>query len=68
MATGWRRGPQGWEPSDRLAGKFPQLSVLEMVVAWTEASAVAVKQGRTCRIVPRSEGEADRTCQIEHGV
>ena len=68
VATGWRRGPQGWEPSDRLARKSPQLSGLEMLVAWMEASAVAVREGRTCWIVPRFEGEANRTCQIEHGV
>ena len=32
--------------SDRLARKFPQLSGLEMLVAWMEALAVAVKEGR----------------------
>ena len=32
--------------SDRLARKFPQLSGLEMLVAWMEALAVAVKDGR----------------------
>lgn len=48
--------------SDRLARKFPQLSGLEMLVAWMEALAVAVKEGRSCWIVSRFEGEADRTC------
>lgn len=55
--------------SDRLARKFLQLSGLEMLVAWMEALAVAVKEGRSCWIVSRFESEANRTCwQIKHGV